>query len=230
MKKMNKESIIRKLKENKKSLLIFSIIFISGLIVGISISTIKPPKSKPKFYIAIDDINIRGGPDPFADTTKIIDDSPSVLFGYSSGYYGFIMRFDLRNKPKSWSKCEISLYIYKKVRDWVQGFIYLFGGNWTEEEWDEYYHHMDDFEIYWRIEESIGDIYTLDIGFSIIDITEYIDDITTDTFSIAMMPKKDFDGLGYIYSSEWNGTNPSFPYGILEAEEYKSYLPQLIWT
>lgn len=232
MKKMNKESIIRKLKENKKSLLIFSIIFISGIIVGISISMIKLPKSKsePEFYIAIDDIGIRGGTDPFADSVKIAYDGNSVNFGYSGGYYGFLMRFNLRNKPKSWSKCEISLYVYKKVRDSGYALIYLFGGNWTEEEWDGYGNYMRDFEIYWKIDDSIGSVSNSDVGFSITDITEYIDNITTETFSIAVMPKRNFDGFGYIYSSEWNGTDPMFPYVLLENDSYKNYLPQLIWS
>lgn len=231
-----KESIIRKLKENKKLILVFSIIFISGLIVGVSISMVKLPKSKPKYYIAIDDIGTSGNKDPFADSVKITYDGNYVYFGWycingdPRNSKGFIMRFDLRNKPKSWSKCEISLYVYKNVRGSGSGLIYLFAGNWTEEEWNIGYNYMSDYEIYWKIEESVGYISNSDIGFHRTDITEYIANITTETFSIAVMPKYEFNGYGFIYSSEWNGTDPIFPYTLPEKDSYKAYLPQLIWS
>lgn len=143
---------------------------------------------------------------------------------------GFIMRFDLRNKPSSWTKCEISLYVYQKGVNSGSASVYLFAGNWTEEEWDGYGNYMGDFEIYWKIEESIGFIQNT-IGFQKIDITEYIGNITTPTFSIAVMPKNEFcSGYGFIYSSEWDGIDPPFPYVLPENDSYKNYLPQLIWN
>lgn len=227
---MDKELIIRKLKENKKLLLICSIIFTSGIILGFSLSTINFSKPK-KYYVALDDIGISGNSDPFGTGIKITYDDNNVIFrwGDSSSTTGFIMRFDLRNKPKKWSKCEISLYVYNKVRDSGSAQIYLFSGNWTEEEWDGYGNYMRDFEIYWKIEEPVGSVSNGEIGFSIIDITDYIGNITTATFSIAVLPNREFDGIGYIFSSEWNNTDPIFPYGTLEGDSYKNYLPQLIW-
>ena len=129
-----------------------------------------------------------------------------------------------------WSKCEISLYVYNRYRGNGHGLIYLFAGNWTEEEWDVGYNYMRDFEIYWKIEDSIGSVSNSAVGFSITDITEYIGNITTETFSIAVIPKREFDGGGQIYSSEWNGTEPMFPYILPENDSYKYYLPQLIWS
>ena len=141
-----RENIIKALKEDNKLILIIGTVFISGIIVGISISAIKLPKSEPKFYIATHDINIRGGTDPFDCSVKIAYEHDTLLFG---GGKGFIMRFDLRNKPKRWSKCVISLYEYQKVGS-GQGLVYLFSGNWTEEEWDGYGNYMCDFEIFYR--------------------------------------------------------------------------------
>ena len=230
-----RETIIKALKDNKKLILIIGAVFISGIIVGVSISIISPSNAK-KYYIVISDIGTQGGTDPFANSVKLTYNGNSVHFGWHcvSGdpryTKGFVMRFDLRNKPKGWSKCEISLYVYQRIGGSGSALIYLFSGNWTEEEWDGYGNYMDDFEIYWKIEDSIGSISNSVIGFSITEITDYIANITTPTFSIAVVPKREFCGYGWVYSSEWNGTDPLFPYTLPDSNSYKNYLPQLIWS
>ena len=94
----------------KKIILLVGIIVISsfsiGYITSILISnSILNNNDTPKFYIAIDDIEIRVGTNPFESNVKIAYDYDSVPIG---GGRGFLMRFDLRNKPRSWSKCVIS--------------------------------------------------------------------------------------------------------------------------
>ncbi|MFX0167373.1 MAG: hypothetical protein ACFE9V_18770 [Candidatus Hodarchaeota archaeon] len=219
----DKESIIRKLKENKKLILIFALVFTSGLIIGISISTIDLSKPK-RYYIAIDDIEIRGGTDPFSSSVKIAYDYDSVPIGEGRG---FLMRFDLRNKPKRWLKCEISLYTYFGGATGSSD-VYLFEGNWTEEEWDGYGNYMGDVEIYWKFDNSVSEINTFTIGFDFIDISDYITNITTPTFSIAVMGE---GGFSKLYSSEWNNTGDNMlPFVLTDGDTYKNYLPQLIWT
>jgi len=51
---------------------------------------------------------------------------------------GFLMRFDLRDKPNNWETCEISLYLYRISGGQLSAYMYLFEGNWTEEEWNEF--------------------------------------------------------------------------------------------
>ena len=91
---------------------------------------------------------------------------------------------------------------------------------------------MHDFEIYWRTETYIGSISNSYVGFHKINITEYVDSMPTQIFSIAVMQRRleYYDGGGYIYSSEWDGTNPQFPYILPEDDSYSNYLPQLIWN
>jgi len=177
---------------------------------------------------------LQGYTNPFSGSNKLTYDGISVHFGWhfignSPSYtYGFLMRFNIQNKPEVWSKCEISLYMYKTVRNKGSALLYLFEGNWTEEEWGDYGNRMSDFEIYWKIEDSVGSVSNSEIGFNRNDISEYINNITTNTFSIAIIPKRTYDGIGWIYSSEWDGSD--FPYILPETDSYKNYLPQLIWS
>lgn len=240
---MKKESIIRKVKENKKLLLICSIIFISGLIIGISISMVQLPKSEPKYYIATEDVRIHGddiarGNPPSGFYGVRISDVPeahSLRFGVSGlgtanpNYYGFLMIFDLRNNPKSWSKCEISLYVFDDSMYTVSGSMYLFEGNWSETSAGA---KMNELDIYWEIEDPIGGVNNHQIGFDRTDITEYINDMSTDTFSIVIYIKKIHynNGGGSIYSSEWDGIDPIFPHILPENDSYLNYLPQLIYS
>ena len=231
MKKMNKESIIRKLKDNKKLLLIFSIIFISGLIVGIPISMIVLPKSESKFYIATDDIwfsKYGGLPDYYHDNMRP-DMMTLCAGGGDSGtgnpnYDVIYIRFDVKNKPKTWTKCEISLYVYEFKNPLYSKAIKMdiFEGNWNESSGNT--------EVYWKI-EKIGGIKK-EIGFDRTDITEYIENMETDTFSIRIYASGDgfFQSLVWLYSSEWDGTDQLFPYILPKIDSYLNYLPQLIWS
>ena len=93
---------------------------------------------------------------------------------------------------------------------------------------------MRDIEIYWKFDDYVDTnaISNSVIGFEITDITKYISNITTDTFSIAVFPRRleYFDCSGSIYSSEWDGSDPLFPYVLPENDSYNHYLPQLIWS
>ena len=219
------------------------ILAISGFSLGFITSFIinNPTEIEPKLYIAIDDIGLRGtNNNPFSDNNKLAYNLTHVYFGSSStgtanpSVNGFLMRFNLEDKPSNWEKCEISLYVYRVSSLRTIALVYLFEGNWTEEEWDGYGNYMDDFEIYWKIEDHIetNAISNSVVGFEITDITDYINNITTDTFSIAVYPRRleHFDCSGSIYSSEWDGTDPLFPYILPENDSYNNYLPQLIWS
>ena len=223
---------VKQWRENKPFFIgiILGIIGISGIIIGFEIY-----KPEPEYtYFAIDDIGISSdGNDPFSDNTKITYNSTKVSIGggESGGNFavGFIMRFDLKNKPKSWTNCLISLYQFS-VYGGVASPVYLFEGNWTEEEWDGYGTYMREIEIYWRFEESIGNLGSQKIGFKFLNITEYINNITTTTFSIAVKGRL-YGGWGNsFYSSEWDNTNYILPFPLYEGRTYKDYLPQLIWS
>jgi len=217
-------------------------IIISSFLIGYMTSfLINNTDNAPKLYIAIDDIGLRGtNTNPFSDNNKLTYNLTRVYFGSSStgtanpSVNGFLMRFNLKDKPSYWEKCEISLYVYSVSTLKTTALIYLFEGNWTEEEWDGYGNYMDDFEIYWKIEDYVetNSISNSVIGFEITDISEYINNITTDTFSIAVYPRKleYYDCSGSIYSSEWDGTDPLFPYVLPEDDSYLNYIPQLIWS
>ncbi len=231
---------ISEIRDNKKLVLVIGVVFISGIIIGVSISTINFSNPK-KYYVAINDIGFRGtNNSPFSDNNKLAYNLPRVFFGSSStgtanpSVNGFLMRFNLKDKPSNWVKCEISLYVYSVSTLKTTTKIYLFEGNWTEEEWDGYGNYMRDIEIYWKIEDYVetNTVSNSDIGFEITDITEYINTITTDTFSILVYPGKleYYNCIGSIYSSEWDGLDPDFPYILPENDSYRNYLPQLIWS
>ena len=215
------------------------ILLISVFLIGFGIGIIilnEPNEPEPKYYIAIDDISISSdGNDPFSDNTKITFNLSKVSIGGGEGggnfAVGFIMRFDLKNKPKSWTNCLISLYQFS-VYGGVASPVYLFEGNWTENPsiTNDGCAYMRDIEIYWKIEESVGSLGSMKIGFKFINITEYINNITTPTFSIAVKGRL-YGGWGNsFYSSEWDNTNYMLPYVMCDNDTYKNYLPQLIWS
>jgi len=98
----------------------------------------------------------------------------------------------------------------------------IFEGNWSESSGNT--------EVYWKI-ERIGGIKK-EVGFDKTDITQYIENIETDTFSIRIYARGGgvWESGVWIYSSEWDGNDPSFPYILPESDSYKNYLPQLIWS
>jgi len=216
--------------------IIAGVLVVSSIIIFVQLN----PVVEPVDYFAIDDINITGtSSDPLASSTKIAYDGTRLSFGSSQtgtanpSRKGFIMRFDLTDKPSSWEQCEISLYMYGDGNGAsTTARVYLFAGNWTEEDWDGYGNYMDDFEIYWDIDVYIDSISNNGLGFRRVDISDYISGIPTDTFSVAVYPSRleNYDCGGYFYSSEWDGTDPTFPYVLPDSDSYKSYLPQLIWS
>ena len=219
-----------------------SIIIVSSFLVGFIVSTLinTPIVDTPKCYFAIDDIGLSGSNNWYDDGNKLTYNLTRVSFGSSQTgtanprKNGFLMRFSLKDKPNNWKKCEISLYVYSVSSLRTTAQIYLFEGNWTEEEWDGYGNYMRDIEIYWKFDDYVDTnaISNSVIGFEITDITKYISNITTDTFSIAVFPRRleYFDCSGSIYSSEWDGSDPLFPYVLPENDSYNHYLPQLIWS
>jgi hypothetical protein len=241
---MNRRDIFKTIKNNKKFILIFSIIFLSGIIIGLSISTISFSSTK-KYYVATEDICIYGDdivrgnpPSGFYHIRVSSFDGNYVFYGVSGidtatpDYKGFLMRFNLKNAPRSWSKCEISLYIYdvSYYGYTVSASMYLFEANWSES--TESGTRIRDLGFIWEIEDPIGGVNNKNVGFDRTDITEYIHDIPTDTFSIIVVIRSTqyVNGIGRIYSSEWDGKDPLFPYVLPENDSYKNYLPQLIWS
>lgn len=236
---MKKKEIKNTIKKNKLFFIgvIIGTVVITGIVIGFEIY-----KPEPEYtYFAMDDIGITGySNDPFASSIKITYDSTRLSFGTSGAgtatpdRRGFIMRFSLENIPNNWKTCEISLYMYSTGISGgrTTARVYLFSGNWTEEDWDGYGNYMDDFEIYWKNNTYIYSISNSYVGFHKINITEYVNNIPTKNFSIAVYPRRTeyYNCGGYIYSSEWNATNPQFPYILPEDDSYKNYLPQLIWS
>jgi hypothetical protein len=217
-----------------------ALIFCSVISVGLIISA---SFSQSHYYIAIEDVSIfgddivRGNPPSMFFNIRIGSnpDEHYLRFGVRGlstaypDYHGFLMRFSLRNKPTSWTKCEISLYVYDDYGATTTCAMYLFEGNWSATSSGV---NMNELEIYWEIEDPIASLSNNQIGFDRTDISEYINDIPTGTFSIVIYRKSTqySDGTGKIYSSEWDGIEPMFPYTLLTSDTYKNYLPQLIWS
>lgn len=214
--------------------IILGIIIVSGIFIGFEIYKLELEYT----YFAIDDIGITNSNNWYDDNTKLTYDSTRLSFGTSQAgtatpdKRGFVMRFSLENKPINWKTCEISLYMYSiGTGGRTTARVYLFSGNWTEEDWDGYGNYMNDFEIYWKNDTYISSISNNYVGFHTINITEYINTIPTKNFSIAVYPRRTeyYNSGGYIYSSEWDTTDPQFPYILPENDSYENYLPQLIW-
>ena len=201
----NKKEVIKALKENKKLILIIGVIFVSGIIIGVSVSTIYF-NSGSKSYIAIDD-TFKG-----LLSDEINGNKDYVTHG-GCGYHG-LFRFNLDDKPKQWKKVEISLYIYR----WEDGgsTIVLFESNWTETMTNrDLGTCMTNYACYWIV--NLRYILWLNgtIGIQRVDITDYIKDNTSISISLHDHVENR-DGTVWIHSKE--------------AEVNKAYLPQLIWS
>ena len=208
------------------------VIIVSSFSIGFMVSTlINNPIDNTKLYIAIDDIwftKYGSTPDYYYDNIR--PDMNSLMVGggndgtanpsYSVAY----IRFDLRNKPSSWEKCEISLYEYSfyKMSDYVVGFrVDLFEGDWNETSGNT--------EVYWKI-ERVSMTLGYSVGFKKLDITNYIKNNNTISMRIYVSVQNKWKGTIRFYSSEWDGIEPDFPYILPENDSYNNYLPQLIWS
>ena len=224
----------------KKIILLIGVIVISsfsiGYITSILINNSTPNNDSnndvPKFYIAIDDIWFtRYGslPNYYYDNIRP-NMNYLVVGGGEDGtatpdFHVTYIRFDLNNKPTSWTKVEISLYEwnFNKMSDYVVDFrIDLFEGNWNETSGNT--------EIYWKVEE-VDYSLRYKVGFHRTDITDYIK-YFNETISMRIYTNHNnrWKGSLYFYSSEWDGLDPEFPYILPENDTYKNYLPQLIYS
>ena len=224
---MTKESIIRKLKENKKLILVFSIIFISGIIVGISILNIKTPKSEPKLYIATDDISMVWNSPEFhaefngSQTFIVSGEYASDIY---SRFYGAWIQFDLTDRPDNWESVEISLYNFEY--DGEYNFRGIDLDLWAyKQDWNDTMTHAEvksiiQFGDYWRDDIPNTDKLTIDLGLQRINITnqikDYFDNGHNGFVSLRLSGMVGASGYVKVYSKEWIGN--------------KSCLPQLIWS
>lgn len=201
-------------KSKLKIIVIIFVVFISGLTIGIGISLIEIPKGKPKSYISTEDLYVQ-------TNGAILWNRTYLKFGYGNEAY---LRFDLRHKPRNWEKCEISLYTYLNHNEYIpndQYWVDIFEGNWTEPgiSWEEqqeqeYYQNVWSKNIiYWNIERIGGVSHS--IGFTILDITDYIKNNQTVSIKI-YTGNIIYDSYAFIYPCE--------------ATVDKEYLPQLIWS
>lgn len=131
-----------------------------------------------------------------------------------------MLRFNLSNQPSNYNSCEIMLYKYESSRqsNSVSFTLDLFEGDWNNTNGNTI--------VYWKIERKIQINYSL--GFQKFNITNYIGNNETISIRITTWTTG-WQGSINILSSEWRGNNPMLPY-VIEGEEYKEYLPQLIWS
>lgn len=224
---MTKESIIKKLKENKKLILVFSIIFVSGLTIGLLISTMELPKSKPKYYIAIDDISmVWNSPEFHAEFngSQIFIVSGNYASDIYSRFYGAWIQFDLTDRPDNWKSVEISLYNFEY--DGLDKFKGIDLDLWAyKQDWNDTMTHAEiksiiQFGDYWRDDIPNTDKLTIDLGLQRINITnqikDYFDNGHNGFVSLRLSGMVGASGYVKVYSKEANVD--------------KSYLPQLIWS
>lgn len=196
--------------------IIIGIITITGFaIIPIIIELNKPPHI---YYIATDDTYYSG-----SDFSETVNGNRSFLVAGryinvsgSSFYYAFI-KFDLKNIPKRWVKCEFSFYVYEYERNYWNANIMILSNDWNEE--------MNSFDIDSNLPTHSGaDFYwEHNFGLQRIDITDFIGNNESITIRI---------GAHGTYST---GGSLVFinNYMIIyskEADVDKAWLPQLIWS
>lgn len=212
---------------NKKKLfmIIFPILLISTVvIVGAFIFIPKP--AEPNNY-AIADTNFSGALRPnYSPMGHNVKITPEFNRLYVSDNKGCLMRFEL-NKPKSWSSCELSMFAFTESNPHF--WVYLLSANWTETE-DSWYYWRDYVEGDWITEDYVDLVTIVSVTQFRINLTDYIDLITTKVFTVAFMDDSRFDGGASFFCSEWDGIDPLFPYVLPNKDSYKQYLPQLIWS
>ncbi len=214
-------------------LIIFGIIITGVLILNIPDDLVEPvepddipdnipdeptPEPEPIFYIGIDDSYTNGRSSYiFGNETylKITEGWNDITF----------IRFNLIDKPKNYSKVEISLYIYSAYENCPFGdiaiWIKLFESNWTEEMTSTELYEMNylNTDTYWDWSITLGysGYIKYKIGIQKIDITNYIKNNETISLSI----EGGYDRGGW---ESFIGIHSK------EANVNKSYLPQLIWS
>lgn len=220
---MSEKSIIRKLKENKKHIyFVFSIvfvIFISGVLLSITMITLEKEEVKPIHHIAIDDTYCGG-----IDKLETVNGNKNYLLAgrynnvsWSSWFYSFI-QFNLTNKPKHWKECEFSFYVYEYERTYTKlANIMILFDDWNEQ--------MNGEEIKDNLPTHSGGDFYWDFGLGLhkLNMTNYIGNTENITIRIGIHGTyridnqlQFFNNYVMIYSKE--------------ANVEKAYLPQLIWS
>lgn len=210
----DKETIIKKLKDNRNLVLILFTILISGLTIGVLISKIDKP-IKNTYYIAMEDAYIKNAYHTTHNTTSLhIKDNFLIT----------LIKFDFTDKPKHWEKCEISFYVYYIALDMLI-YCYLTNYTWSENItynpiWSPLFGYGQDYveyEGYYKIKVD----YNLNSssGFKRIDISKYIKD--NKTLSLEILG-------GHI--SGVGTTGGDIRIYSKEADVSIEYKPQLIWS
>ncbi len=196
--------------------ILIGIIIISGIVIFPIIIELNKPK--PVYYIATDDTYYSG-----ADFYETVNGNRSFLVAGryinvsgSSFYYAFI-KFDLKNIPKRWVKCEFSFYIYEYERNYWNANIVILSNEWNEE--------MNSFDIDSNLPTHSASDFSWEhnLGLQKINITDYIGDNESITIRIGAHGTYRSGGslvfinnYMMIYSKEANTTIDK--------------LPQLIWS
>lgn len=173
---MNRKEIIEKLKENKKLVFVISIIFISGIIIGISISTIDLSKQK-RYYIATDDTFTLG-----IDENDYFGQLPYLKSEHSDDVgYNIFMKFDLTEKTSS--NANISFYIYKNYDHCPWGYLRMWLSVPTQPHAKTWNDNMNSEEVWSIIQNNtltriLGqpavNTFNTSIGFVNFEITDFI--------------------------------------------------------
>jgi hypothetical protein len=197
---------ILKFKEYKKSIFLFIIVFISGIITGISIISIIliQPNSSTSLgtTLASDDlviINYASKPDETINTDYL------NIGCINWSYYKSIIRFNLTEKPNNWSTCIIQIYFSKIIRTTLMP-IYQYNlildyNSWNENmsytefinTWGDW-HHLVDFG------GSFAKEFNPIKGFMKINITNYIENYDTISISLQTVYPGGFDYSSISYS------------------------------
>jgi len=230
-----KESILRKIKENKKLILVFSIIFILVLVfvIGIYFPSKEMYYKKPDPIIASDDVmviqNWEGKPQ-----TNLSGNLGILRQGYyifnknwtTREFYRSWFRFELPEVLGNWEKCVLQIYISQYV---CEKYWYRYGYRiYLNETWNETMNYEEFNEVsgygcvYWNI---IGKIYGQNITLELSkdkSFSEYIDNSRSITICFYMCTA-DLDEFDYL-------SNSYFEMYSRNSNVDKELLPQLIWS
>lgn len=196
--------------------ILIGVIVIGGIVIFPIIIELNKPE--PIYYIATDDTYYSG-----ADFSETVNGNRSFLVAGryinvsgSSFYYAFI-KFDLKNTPKGWVKCEFSFYVYEYEKNYWDANIVILSNDWNEE--------MNSFDIDSNLLTTSGvDFYwEHNFGLQRIDITDFIGNNESITIRI---------GAHGTYRS---GSSLVFVNNYMmiyskEADTTIDNLPQLIWS
>lgn len=144
---------------------------------------------------------------------------------YNKSYRWSILKFNLTNKPESWTMCEIQLYI---VHDRITQMkpLYYYNLFLDYNDWNENMFYDDFMETWshWNHSIMFNDNYNKffeeKLGYLTFDITDYIEDHNTITIRLKEGYPNGFNYSSYAFYSMWSK----------ESDVDIEYKPLLVWS